>query len=510
MKNKYDVVIVGAGITALTTALHLVRGGLKVALVEKTDRVGGQIRSYSNEDFVYESGPNTGVLNCEEIIELFKLVEGEATLERARKESKKRLVLYKGEFRELPSSLIGGVTTPLFSFKDKLRVLGEPFRGRGKDENESVGEFAARRLGKSIVDYAVDPFVSGIYAGDPYKLVTKYALPKLYNLEREHGSFIRGTIKRMPIAKEQLSKGITKEIFSAKSGLGELTKGIAKLLEGRASIYLEAKECRVTKLESGEFRTTFVKEKVEHSVNDGKQSVAKGSGQHASNNGVEQTSAKSIEQHSSNNDVEQIFTKSIEECELLSNCVVTTCGAYELDNMLPQIDKALLNSVTSLYYAPIIEVAVGYKEFINPPASFGGLIPSKEGRDVLGILFPSACFSGRAPEGGALLSIFIGGVKSTNKMDLTDEQIKEMALKEVRATLGEEREPDLIEVFKHSKAIPQYYASSKERFAAVEQIESKFKGLIIGGNLKDGIGLADRVRQGRRIAEEIVEAIAAK
>lgn len=457
MNKKYDVVIVGAGITALTTALHLVRGGLKVAIVEKTNRVGGQIRSYSNKNFVYESGPNTGVLNCEEIIELFKLVESEATLERARKESKKRLVLYKGKFRELPSSLIGGVTTPLFSFKDKLRVLGEPFRAKGTNENESVGEFASRRLGKTIVDYAVDPFVSGIYAGDPYKLITKYALPKLYNLESEHGSFIRGTIKRMPIAKEQKSKGITKEIFSAENGLEELTKGIAKILEGKASLFLEAKECKVTKLESGEFRTTFVKNKEEH--------------------------------------------------ELLSKWVVTTCGAYELDAMLPQIDKALLNPITSLYYAPIIEVAVGYKEFINPPASFGGLIPSKEKRDVLGILFPSACFNGRAPEGGALLSIFIGGVKSKDKMDLTDEQIKEMALKEVRATLGESREPDLIEIFRHSKAIPQYYASSKERFAAVDKIEQEFKGLIIGGNLKEGIGLADRVRQGRRIAGEMLNQV---
>ena len=490
MNNKYDVVIVGAGITALTTALHLVRGGAKVAIVEKTNRVGGQIRSYSNENFIYESGPNTGVLNCEEIIELFKLVESQTTLERAKKESKKRLVLYKGKFRELPSSLIGGVTTPLFSFKDKLRVLGEPFRAKGTNENESVGEFAARRLGKTIVDYAVDPFVSGIYAGDPYKLVTKYALPKLYNLESEHGSFIRGTIKRMPIAKEQKSKGITKEVFSAKNGLGELTKGIAKLLEDKVSIFLEAKECRVTKMESGEFRTTFVKRGDESSVNNGKQSVTNCS-----------------EQNSSNNDDIEALIKSKGEQELLSTRVVTTCGAYELDNMLPQIDKALLNPITSLYYAPIIEVAVGYKEFINPPASFGGLIPSKEKRDVLGILFPSACFNGRAPEGGALLSIFIGGVKSKDKMDLTDEQIKEIALKEVRATLGENREPDLIEIFRHSKAIPQYYASSKERFAAVDKIEKEFKGLIIGGNLKEGIGLADRVKQGRRIAGEMLNQV---
>ena len=177
-----DIAIIGAGLTGLTTAFWLTRAGKKIQIIERQDRAGGQIRTFQENGFVYESGPNTGVVSYPEVAELFAALSPDCTLETAREESKKRWIWKGNKFHALPSGLVSAVTTPLFTLYDKFRILGEPFRAKGTNPDESVAELAARRLGKSFVDYAVDPFLSGVYAGNPHTLVTRHALPKLYNL----------------------------------------------------------------------------------------------------------------------------------------------------------------------------------------------------------------------------------------------------------------------------------------------------------------------------------------
>lgn len=186
--QQTDILIIGAGLTGLTTGFWLTRAGKDIHILEKADRVGGQIHTFREKDFVYESGPNTGVVSYPEVAELFEALSPACALETAREESKRRLIWKGNRFRALPSGLFSAVTTPLFTLGDKFRILGEPFRAKGNNPDESVGELAARRLGKSFLHYAVDPFLSGVYAGDPMKLVTRYALPKLCNLEQQYGS----------------------------------------------------------------------------------------------------------------------------------------------------------------------------------------------------------------------------------------------------------------------------------------------------------------------------------
>ena len=196
MKQQHEIVVIGAGLTGLSTAFHLHRQGRDVVILEKADRVGGQIHTYHENGFTFESGPNTGVVSFPEVAELFQMLEGSCQLEIARESSKRRLIWKGDRFHELPCSPVSAITTPLFRLSDKFRILGEPWRKKGTDPDEPVGALAARRLGKSFYEYAVDPFVSGVYAGDPMKLTTRYALPKLYNLEANYGSFIRGAIAK--------------------------------------------------------------------------------------------------------------------------------------------------------------------------------------------------------------------------------------------------------------------------------------------------------------------------
>ena len=196
-----QVVIIGAGLTGLTTAYWLSKKGISVHVVEADTRIGGQIQTNHRNDYIYETGPTTGSVSTPEVAELMNDLAitsgGACVLETAPDSSKRRLIWKGNRFHDLPSSPVGGLTTPLFRWTDKLRILGEPWRKKGSDPDESVGSLARRRLGDSFVDYAVDPFISGVYAGNPETLVTRYALPKLYRLEQDYGSFIRGAIAKM-------------------------------------------------------------------------------------------------------------------------------------------------------------------------------------------------------------------------------------------------------------------------------------------------------------------------
>ena len=138
--------------------------------------------------------------------------------------------------------------------------------------------------------------------------------------------------------------------------------------------------------------------------------------------------------------------------------------------------------------------------------AFGGLVPSCEKKDVLGILFPSACFTGRAPEEGALFSFFIGGVKHADLTTWPEEELKALIRRELHTMLKfpEETEPDMIRIFRHEHAIPQYEQSSGSRFETIDELQARYPGLTLAGNIKGGIGMADRIRQATEIADKLI------
>ncbi len=452
--KNIDIAIIGAGLTGLTTAFWLTRAGKKIQIIERQDRAGGQIRTFQENGFVYESGPNTGVVSYPEVAELFAALSPDCTLETAREESKKRWIWKGNKFHALPSGLVSAVTTPLFTLYDKFRILGEPFRAKGTNPDESVAELAARRLGKSFVDYAVDPFLSGVYAGNPHTLVTRHALPKLYNLEQDYGSFIKGSIAKAKLPKSERDKLATKKVFSAVGGLERLAEALVKAI-GKEQITLSASEVKIQPQDKQWLIT--------YRTPEGEQS-------------------------------------------LIANKVVTTCGAYALPDLLPFIPKEDIGQISNLHYAPIIQASVGFHNTRGLQfGAFGGLVPSKEKKDVLGILFPSACFVGRSPEEGALFSFFIGGVRHADMLDWSDEKLKDMILKNIHSMLKfpADAQPDLIKIHRHQKAIPQYEKSSEARFKMIEELQIRYPGLILAGNIKGGIGMADRIRQATGIAKEL-------
>jgi oxygen-dependent protoporphyrinogen oxidase len=174
--------------------------------------------------------------------------------------------------------------------------------------------------------------------------------------------------------------------------------------------------------------------------------------------------------------------------------------------ILPFIDDSALGAIANLKYARVVQVSLGFKKWNGMLLDgFGGLIPHSENRDILGVLFPSAFLSGRTPEGGALLSVFMGGIRNDDIFDLSDNRIQSIVEREIQDLMGlKEFKPDLFNISRYHHAIPQYGADSEARINAVNRIQNKYKGLYVAGNLRNGIGMADRIKQGFDLAEELL------
>ena len=166
-----------------------------------------------------------------------------------------------------------------------------------------------------------------------------------------------------------------------------------------------------------------------------------------------------------------------------------------------------MRRVNNLNYAPVVEISVGVRDTLGGDyQAFGGLVPSCENQQVLGILYPSACFSGRAPEGGALFSYFLGGVRHAELLKQSDDKLTALVEQYFHSMLKfpEQVKPDLIRILRHQRAIPQYEISSGERFEAIGKLQRTYSGLTIAGNLRDGIGMAHRIKQAVDTANDII------
>jgi len=442
MPNK-KVAIIGAGISGLVTAFYLKKAGVEFTIFEKSETIGGVIQTKNDGTFLYETGPNSGVISHPEMADLFADLAGKCELELANNASARRLIWKNGNWHALPSGLISAIATPLFTFSDKLRVLGEPFRKKGNNPHENLADLVKRRLGQSFLDYAIDPFILGIYAGDPSYIIPKYALPKLYNLEQNYGSFIGGAIKKSREAKTEDDKKANRKIFTAKGGLKNLVNALVDFI-GHENIRL--------------------------------------------NSAVEV--------------IDNSFTIMVnDESEQFTQLVFTGI-TKNLSALMPFLNKKLLEPIESLKYAKVVEASIGFKNWKGRKLdAFGGLVPFKEDKNILGVLFMSSLFENRAPENGALFTVFAGGMRKTYLAELPEKELKTIIAKDFSAMMGLQNfEPDLFELNYYNQAIAQYGVDSEARLANISQLEEENPGLFLAGSMRDGVGIADRVKQAKSIA----------
>jgi oxygen-dependent protoporphyrinogen oxidase len=353
------------------------------------------------------------------------------------------------------------MSTRLWSVKGRLRVLKEPFVGRARGE-ESVAEFVSRRLGREFLDYAINPFVAGVYAGDPRKLSIRAAFPKMYALEANHGGLIRGMIalKKAKRGKERASVGRSR-LFSFVEGMQELTRTLAAELG--SSLVPGARVEHIIPMRAGRdpvYTVTFQREGISESFQ--------------------------------------------------ARAVVLAVPAHAAGGIIRRIDPETAKKLESIYYPPVASVYLGFRrEKIGRPLDgFGFLVPEVEERNILGTIWSSALFPNRAPEGCEGLTTFVGGARQPDLASSGDEQLTGSVLNELRPIMNLKGEPVFRRITRWEHAIPQYNMGYQEVLQAIERFEQNFRGAFVCSNYRGGIAVGDCVLNAEKTANLVARHIA--
>ncbi len=436
------VAVVGGGISGLAAAWRLRARGTEVALFEASARTGGVIRSVRRDGFLVDEGPNTLVARShvvEEVIEALGLT-GERIW--ASEAARHRYVVRGGALVPVPASPLGLVTTPLLSARAKLRLLAEPFVRPAELDDESLAGFVRRRLGPEVLDWAVNPFVAGVWAGDPERLSARFAFPVLHALERAHGSLARGLLHRMRNRPPEPRP--SPRPFSFRDGMQALPDTLAHRLGDAVRLHTPVTGLR----RSGEGWTVTAR--------------LAGSLRDERFDGV-------------------VFAAPL--------------------HRLPEIEGDL--AAPPVAYPPVSVLALGFRraEVAHPLGGFGVLVPAREPFRLLGALFSSSLFPGHAPAGHVLLTCFLGGTRRPADAALPTEDLVALALGDLRALLGVRAAPSFVHRAQWDRAIPQYDVGYGRVLAALDGLEARNPGLHFAGTTRRGISVGDALEAGLDAAD---------
>ncbi len=446
------MLILGAGISGLTLAWSLRKQGIHCQVIDPARRVGGVIRTDRGvSGCIFESGPSSLQIKSRRVETLIHEAGLASKIVEANPAARKRFVIQGGAPIALPGSLLGAVTTPLYSFKDKLRLLREPFIAPTSKSDESLESFATRRLGKAFADYGVSVLASGIYAGDPTKLSIRHGFPKVWNLEKAHGSLIRGALKLKMEAKK--SERYRPRLVSFENGLETLPEELAKSLE-------EQVMTGTTPLSIQRLNNRW---KVRWEGPDGP-----GGG---------------------------TFNK------LVVTAPLHLWPGLPVDDFV----RDQFNSLPQVSYSPLTVLGVAYPRTAvgHPLDGFGLLAPLKEKRRILGALFASQLFPGRAPTDLATFTVFVGGATMPKLSTLPDYALHELLHHELSALFGITELPQLIRRYDWPKAIPQYNVGYDFFLGALARVEHALPGFHALGNFRGGPGISDCIESALSLAERI-------
>jgi oxygen-dependent protoporphyrinogen oxidase len=476
LRTDADVIVVGGGLSGLTAAFRLMLRGLAVELIDAGARPGGVIGTRRREvpggEALYELGPNSGLDTSPLIDALLRdLGIGGERID-ARPEAARRYVLRNGRPVAVPTSPAAFFATPLFSWRAKLALLREPFVPRydhAGGAEESISSFVRRRLNQEFLDYAIEPFVGGVYAGNPDELSLAAAFPRLVALEQTYGSLIRGQIlgarerRRVAAQTGERPKNLAPS-FSFKGGMQTLTDALARHLP---KVIAGAR--------AGSLRR------------DGDAWVV------------------GVEQSGGGNDIGSgSGDGGVQRFERRARAVLLALPAYEAAPLLAPLSAAAGEALAGIVYPPVASVTTAYRrhEIRHKLDGFGFLAPRVEQADVLGTLFTSSMFDGRAPDGVVVLTSFVGGRRNADAALAQQDHIAADVVRANDRYLGG-GSPLFTSVHKWPRAIPQYLLGHQRRLDAVAALEQQQPALAVFGNWRGGVSIADCIKAGCEQAERI-------
>ena len=446
-EKSTPVLIIGGGIAGMSAGHFLSKVGIPFLLLEKSKRLGGAIRSPKENSYLMEAGPFSFLPKARVLPQLVKdwgildqMVEAPEDI------AKNRFVLKNGELFRVPLKPSDILMSKLLSWNEKLRLFLEPFAKEAPAYEETVAEFVKRRAGKGVLENMITPFVSGIVAGDSEKLSMSAMFPLFVDLERQYGSLIKAFRKR----KGKKSKST---LFSFKEGMETLPKAFAKKYQTQISTESEAVDLEknpegfyLTWRRKGELKTDKVRS------------------------------------------------------------ILLATHAYVSADLVKVLNPILSRELETIHYASLTVVHVVYnKDSIRHPLNgFGYLSAEKSDNPVLGSIFASSIFPGRAPSNETVLSFFVGGEKYPTVVQKSDEELCQMVLNEGKRVLGFSGEPKYFWLQRYDKAIPQYRVGHLEKIRKIIQEVRKTNGLYLAGNYFGGVSLEDTARCSEKVVEFIL------
>jgi len=442
--------VIGGGISGLACAYHLQQAGIPVRALEAASRPGGVIATKQKDGFCFELGPQS-FLSTEPLVGLINALGLKDQLLRANPRAP-RYILVGGRLVPAPLAPPSLLTTPLFSAGTKWRLVTEILRRtRSPSEDESIAAFVRRKFGDELLNRFVAPFVSGVYAGDAERLSLRAAFPKIHEFEAQYGSVLRGVIKSRP------AKGTPRAgLCSFRDGMETFPRAIAARLG--SSFVLET---RVAGL------------------------------RHGKANGKPWFEVD-ITRHN--------------HCETLPASAVVIATPT---NIASQILLGLSDQFASLFsrieYAPVAVLSACHRreQIQRPPEGFGFLVPRSEGLRVLGTVFNSALFAGRAPDGMVSFTSFAGGATDPKLCELSEEEITETICGVVARVLGITGKPVTTNLHRHARAIPQYNLGHSQIVKSLDVLTAAMPGLFLAGNYLTGPSIGACVEQAFRTAEAV-------
>jgi oxygen-dependent protoporphyrinogen oxidase len=455
------IVIIGGGISGLSTAYYLAKGGQSCTILESRPRLGGVIQTERVEGCTIEAGPDSFLSAKPAALDLIRdlgladqVIGSNDHLRKTYVRKGGRLVpLPDGLMMMVPTKILPLVTTGLLSWSTKIRMGLELLRApKAKAGDESVAEFIEEHYGAEAVDYLAEPLLSGIYGGSPSELSVSSVLPRFVDLAKQYGSLTRGVLAQRAKARSKNPAGTQPEpLFrTLKGGLGQMIDAITASLRGKVE--------------------------------------------------VRQGRAQAVERGPAG------FRIRMDDDWIETDGLVVACEAHSGSGLLAGVDGRLAELLGTVPYSSSMTVALGFSagDFARPPDGFGFLVPKKERRRLVACTWVGTKFSHRVPEGTVLARCFLGGTGDAGVLQESDEAILAAVTGELQEIAGFQARPRFTRVFRWPSSMAQYTVGHPERVAEIESRAAAIPGLHLAGNAYRGIGIPDCIRMGKLAAERIL------
>lgn len=443
-----ETLIVGGGISGLSTAWQLDYLGKDVELWEAESHLGGKIKTEQSDGYITEQAASM-VLNFRPEVSQFLQESGLENHKLLRTPTAKRYLINNGNLQELPMKVAGMLFSPLWSLPGKLRLMLEPFIIKGGGEHESVADFIRRRLGNEMLDKALGAYISGTLASDPEQADSYSVLPHLTALERRYGSLTAGVFSRKLINKKKAS---VTEGFSFQGGMSTLITELSQQLGD--------------KVHKG-YRINDISPHKE---------------------GWVVTADTAFGERS-------CYTKHL----VLSTPAPITAKLFQ------SLNTDLYQLLDEIRYAPVSVVHLAYQrnQLKHDVEGTGFLTPFKEQLKLNGSMWMHSLFSERAPADQVLLSNYIGGSRYPELVQYTEQDQVTLVHKELQLLLGIDGEPEWTRVNSHRQALPLYHGAYTLRQQAIKNEVRSMKGLHLQANYLGGVSIRDRLVCAKVLAEKI-------